>query len=367
MNKSQILIHQSTLETIADRIKKEMTVQQIKNAISWDQVKQSAKEFLIILNALKNSVDNFQIKLQKMHDMRHNQLTKNTYANLPKYISLQRSISYFLNSYKPETIYKSTIAFQTIINSKLGQKMQSIVVWQNQEGAPVISQFSMRKYLKYNYSSSNKLNASINLSRTIAEKLTEIEYHGLKDNQLAYLQFLYKDMDTRYDMGQESGSQRIMWYNPSPPPKWKKRKLQSKGSLNQAYASLILERRYEQGWFNDYRYDVDQFMEKEIDRVDNISGLLKGDAQDGAIQYVIKSLNASFMGLSDIQNLAKQILGQEVSLLQKTLQEEKDRLTDKGHMINQKSEQALETEINIAFADFEQQQYQIAMNLLGRK
>lgn len=364
MRKSQILIHQQTLEQIADRIKKEMTVQQIKQAISWDEVKQSAIHYLTIMEALKRSVELFQEKLQKMHNMRHNELTKDTYTNLPKYITLQRSISRFLNGYKPDTIYKSTIAFQTIINSKLGQKMQSIVVWQNKKGDPVISQFSMKKYLKYNYSSSNKINASINLSKTIAEKLTEIEYHGLKDNQLAYLQFLYKDMDIRYDIGQETGSQRIMWYNPSPPPKWKKRKLQSKGSLNQAYASLILERRYEQNWFNDYRIDVDRFMETEISRVDNISGLLKGDAEDGAIQYVIKSLNASFMGLSDIMNLAREIVGKETILLQEILEEEKERLNDKGSMINQKSEQALEETISKSFIDFEQQQYQIAMNLL---
>ena len=70
------------------------------------------------------------------------------------------------------------------------------------------------------------------------------------------------------------------------------------------------------------------------------------------------------MGLSDIMNLAREIVGKETILLQETLEEEKERLNDKGSMINQKSEQALEETISKSFIDFEQQQYQIAMNLL---
>lgn len=362
MNKSQIEIYKNTLDKIANKIKQNMTKEELQEAISLQEIKKSAKIFILIIDNFKNSVFNFENKLKRMKELRH-QFINNTYKVLPEYINLQKSVSTFLNSYKPDMIYKSTISFQTILNSKLGQRLKSIIVFENEQGNPIIAQFHIKDSLKYSYSSSAKMNASINLLKQSRDALKIIQQNGLKDTQAQYLQFLYKDMNTRYDIGKQTGSNRIMWLNPSPPPKWKKRKIQSKGSINEAYAALILERRYK-GFFTDYRVDVDKFMENEIDRVDNISGVLQGDAEYQNIQYCIKSLNASFMGLNDIITIARKITTEKTSLLKQLLEEAKQSLAKRGAKINSVAESSLQKHISKDMIKYEKQQYKIAMDIL---
>jgi len=74
------------------------------------------------------------------------------------------------------------------------------------------------------------------------------------------------------------------------------------GDIKEAYASVILDRQINSTkLFNNEKLDnnVHSFME-EVSKVDNESGLLKGDVTVGQIEYAIKGVAASTLGIRQI-------------------------------------------------------------------
>ena len=376
---NNINIAQETLDFITKKIEEKIdqatTKTEIKQIINWDEVVASAKAYLSIINYFKQDIKIFEQNLKQMGQKRKG-LKKQVYSQLEEYVTLQHQVSNFLHgeiNNIPQQLYQAAIQFSLILNTKLGQKIKSIIVIDDGEQVS-LREFNIQEALKYNYTSGGKnhnyhLNAAISLTKEQIENTKRILEKGLKDNQVQYLQFLYRDLSQRYEIGKYRRTHRIFWINPYPGTKWKKRKVQSKGSLNQAYADLILARSYNQyAFFIDYRQDIDTFMEKQLDKVDNQSGLFAGDVVDAdfsAIQYAIKSLNASFMHINSLQEYANRIIGEEGQQIEEEiLSTFKTELEEKKHSINKASEKGLKSKARQFTAAIEQEKYEKAMELL---
>jgi len=100
-----------------------------------------------------------------------------------------------------------------------------------------------------------------------------------------------------------------MWLNPNfgmHGTKWLKAMVNKQGDIKEAYASVILDRKINSNkLFNDEKLDnnVHSFME-EVAKVDSESGLLKGDVTVGQIEYAIKGVKASTLGLTQVIQIA---------------------------------------------------------------
>ena len=72
---------------------------------------------------------------------------------------------------------------------------------------------------------------------------------------------------------------------------------------------------------------------EEIAKVDNESGLLKGDVTVGRIQYAVKGIKAQTLGLQQIINVAQQIMNQ-ANYAKENLQQVKEDFHKKANSRN---------------------------------
>ena len=132
-----------------------------------------------------------------------------------------------------------------------------------------------------------------------------------------------------------------MWLNPiyrgpdGRTTKWLKASVGQQGDIKEAYASILLDRRINSvKLFDDEKLDnnVHSFME-ELAKVDDESGLLSGDVTVGQIEYAIKGVKASTLGLAQIIDVAKKIL-EKTSYIKEDLEQQKREFHEKANTRN---------------------------------
>ena len=235
----------------------------------------------------------------------------------------------------------AALKFQTQINELLDQKVELVYVYQDEKNNPTlytIDESSLTSALIYE---SNKgaiagrfrQDQGNLVSYLINENLTKYELN--KNFNLDYFNYTYKEIIWRFNYGHKKNTHLILWLNPSFPgsrqTRWLKAFVGQQGDIKEAYASVLLDPAINSvKLFNDAKLDnnVHLFME-ELEKVDSESGLLKGDVTVGKIEYAIKGVKASTLGLSQIITLAQQIC-QKTAYVKQDLVKQKQQFHKKA-------------------------------------
>ena len=226
----------------------------------------------------------------------------------------------------------AALKFQTQLNELLDQKVELVYVYQDENNNPVmytINEESLSAALYYQ-SNKGKISGRFRQNQNnFLSYLTNLTKYQLYEKfNLQYFNYTYKQVIWRFNYGHKKKSDLIMWLNPNfgiHGTKWLKAMVNKQGDIKEAYASVILDRQINSvKLFNDEKLDnnVHQFM-LEIAKVDNESGLLKGDVTVGQTEYAIKGVAASTLGLQQIIQVAQTILG-KATYIKEDLQKQKE-------------------------------------------
>jgi len=323
-----ISIDSSTLNE-AQNYLTEVAATGVQSAVkpTLEQLKAAAASYKNVVEVLSVQVTNFENILKRQKALRK---ASASYNELDEYIANRTYVSDFLQSGIPQSLYQATFDFQQIVNNFLGQKVQTIFVYENDDGTPDLYDINEEQILNFDYSSRNKLVARYQVNnRNFQSALTKFTQDNVNEVGISNLKNTYKESMARFRV---SKVKRVMWLNPESPPKWRIMKVSAAGDINEAYAAVVLTRQ-ETLFLNSYlETNIDTFMMKFVHYVDNISGLLQGDVSVGNTEYAIKSANASTLSLVQVINLANMIMQEDFN--EDKLKELKDWYASKGRIRN---------------------------------
>ena len=243
------------------------------------------------------------------------------------------------------------LKFQSQLNKRLNQKVELVYVYQDEENNPTLytlDEEALSSALYYQKNPKKYLVGRFNETQKFKSYLTNLTKYQLYEKfNLNYFNFTYKQVIWRFNYGHKKKSDLIMWLNPhfgKHGTKWLKAMVNKQGDIKEAYASVLLDRTINSTkLFNDEKLDnnVHQFM-LEVAKVDDESGLLKGDVTVNQIEYAIKGVSASTLGIKQIKKLAQTIIGAESYTKQK-LQEQKQAFHQEARSRNHVKNMALQT------------------------
>lgn len=214
-------------------------------------------------------------------------------------------------------LYKEVNRFQEELNRFLGQTVQYVFVEQDDAGNPIMFKVREEDMLTADEASkgaglvarfSKKASTLLKDSEGAVEK---IEFLESQVENINVLQRIYRSVIFKINTYKVTGpngkeTSLILWHNPSPPPPWGKMLMNNRGDVGEAYAAAALRPEI-LSHFTQYNAETyDEFMHLIAD-VDNISGLFQGDVRDGQMEYAIKSVGASALGVKQFVRLAKKI------------------------------------------------------------
>jgi hypothetical protein len=265
---------------------------------------------------------------------------KDVYQEVEAYKQYKLITDNFYNSGMPQKIIGAAFDLQYAANEALGQEVETVFVFENENGTPELYQLgNITDYLKYDTASRTyNLTARFGTLKSEVSGLQQARMDNLFDESInmAKLDATYKEVMWRY---RYSKIKTVMWLNPNPPEKWNLMKVSAEGDINEAYAAIVLQR-LGKTYNNGMEQNIDDYM-REVGNVDSASGLLQGDVTVGNIEYAIKSANASIPGLAQFGKFAKEILADGFDI--QKLEEKKEILRKRGRLRNH-----LQTTSNIA-------------------
>ena len=235
----------------------------------------------------------------------------------------------------------ATLIFQSELNELLGQTVELVYVFSDDSNNPVLYTLdtkSLQAALSYERNKkaiTGRFREGRNDFNSYLTQLTK--YELCEDFNLDFFNYTFKQVIWRYDYGHKKNKANlVLWLNPfSTGTKWLKAQITNSGDIKQAYASVILDRKINgTKLFNDSQLDnnVHSFME-ELEKVDNESGLLKGDVTIGKIQYAIKGIAAQTLGIQQVIDLAKKIIN-DANYSKQDLENQKKEFHEKAKTRN---------------------------------
>lgn len=219
----------------------------------------------------------------------------------------------FSNEMQQKILNMTSLAmkFQQYINAALGQKVATAYVWVNTKGIPEtyiihdMSQFLKTDIDRYgNIIVRYKNNAE--LLRNHTQKIQNLIKQDSINFEYSILKSTYKTAFDRYHRYPiKKGGSFILWLYPYGGQKWNGVYVSSFGSINEAYATLLLHEHFNP---TDTPEDnMEQFMSAVIG-VTNLSGTLQGDTTVGQMQVAIKSKNATTLSIEQLYNIAQGLI-----------------------------------------------------------
>ena len=295
-----------------------------------DQIKKYAQDFLNIIEKDKEALNKIQDMLNHQKQTVQAIQSASIESTYEWRTQIQNRHMMTRKDYYREII-TAMLKFQTQLNELLDQKVELVYVYQDENNNPTlytIDQKSLSSALYYEINKgkiSGRFRQDQNNFLSYLNNLTK--YQLYEKFNLQYFNYTYKQVIWRFNYGHKKDSDLIMWLNPNfgmHGTKWLKAMVNKQGDIKEAYASVILDRKINSNkLFNDEKLDnnVHSFME-EVAKVDSESGLLKGDVTVGQIEYAIKGVKASTLGLTQVIQIAQTILS-KTTYIRKDLQEQK--------------------------------------------
>lgn len=244
--------------------------------------------------------------------------------------------------------YQLAMKFQEYLNAALGQIVATTYVWVGAKGVPetyVIN--DMSDFLKVDVDRYGNVvvryRNNIKMLRAHTEKIEKSIQQDTKDFNYSSLKSTYNTAYQRFNQYKRPGSGAyILWLYPLEGQKWNGVLVSSFGSINEAYATLLLHEHFTHS--NIPEDNMEQFM-GYVMKVTNLSGTLEGDTTVGHMQMAIKSNQATTLSIEQLFNMAQEIINNKLNnfqAIQKYLAQKKKENKNAQRSINISLKQALQ-------------------------
>lgn len=304
--------------------------------LSMDQIRQAAKNYLLILETENKKIENLKVALdiQKKYVQEQNK-NFNSKAELKSskaYIEQREKIKQEQKDAAVRdgifNIYKASLAFQDLLNGVIGQEMVITYLASNKSKVGVFN-IPLKEAFKQGllniditsktYEISMRFKGSISklekLAIDVDNVISKMEA-GISKEQVGILDATYKEVARRFrnykgvnKKGKQVGI--VLWH---PTNKWYKMTPSSMGDINEAYVAYYLQAKNYPSLTGSMEQNIDTFM-KLVAEVDSAAGLMLGDISNEltGIEYAVKSTGASTLSLKQIEELANEIVKSKIT------------------------------------------------------
>lgn len=327
---------------------------------SYKIIIQSALQLINKYHIMIQQVSNFEIALKHTikawHSFKANCLKNGmAYKNTTQYdIYLkerlkirQQKLSEQIKQGIIET-YQLAMQFQEYLNAALNQTIATTYVWVGSNGMPqtyVIH--DMSDFLKVDVDRYGNIvvryRNNIQMLRQHTEKIEKLIQEDKKDFNYASLKSTYQTAYIRFNKYKKhNGGAYILWLYPYSGQKWNGVFVSSFGSINEAYATILLHQHFTHS--NVPEDNMEQFM-NYVMQVTNLSGTLEGDTTVNNMQMAIKSNQATTLSIEQLYNIAQDIIKNKLNnfqAIQKYLIQKKKQNKEAEHSINISLKQTLQ-------------------------
>ena len=349
----EIGIDDTTLNEIFNAIE-EVGEKEIKGILKSDslQIHKIAANFLQVALEVQNKINEIENMMYAQKKLRKQIM--NELGVTGKFLSQYETDAYRANrerlnedlkGMEVEKLYEASFKFHEEINKILGQKVVTIIELPGENGEPLLFPLTKDQIFDNNILSYEQTSKTARLAarfRTSAEQMRKAGIESLSKDQIGNnnlnvegLNQTYKTVLHRYD----KYDRLVLWLYPN--SVWNWMRVSARGDIAEAYAAFFLIQT-EYNFADEENKNINVFMRQGVANVDNISGLLQGDIQsvDGSIQYAIKSLDASYMSITQMITLAKNIL-QKQDYSVEDLKKYKAKLAEKKSRIRNEVKSSL--------------------------
>lgn len=363
-----VTFNQATLNEMSDKLLDySIPVTAKERYEAFKKIVKQAKIFNEQYLLVQKQISNYEVQLKSCIKKWHNvkvSLEKAGYSdkeirqteNYKAYVSQRAEIreKHFskIIEQKVLDVYKKALKMQNNFNIILGQRVVIAYVWVGKKKIP--QTYLIQDMSDFLYVDVDKMGHVIVRYRNNANKLKEqtdkIEKQK-KYNQIFQfekLQATYSEkVVERYRKYKTKKSKSyILWLNPDFGQKWHGALVSSFGSINQAYAKILLHQQFNPSDLAED--DMQQFMNVVL-KITNLKGVLQGDTQVQNMQMAIKSAGASTLDIQQIYTLTKGIVDNKLNnqeAIKNFLKNKKKEFKNEAKEININLQEALEDQIN---------------------
>ena len=333
----EIQISDSTITSLVNKLLDEAArpTKELVN-LSMKDIKQAAKDYLLILQREENNITNLQAALDIQKKYVKEQIKNfNSKAELKSskaYIEQRERIKQEQKKQSTResilNIYKASLAFQDLVNGYIGQEMviTYVATTKSKVGVfniPLKEAFAQGllniDITSKTYDISIRFKGSFSKLEKLANDVNnaiERMEAGIPQEQVNILDNTYKEVVRRfktYKGENKNGKQVgiILW---KPTSKWYKMTPSSLGDINEAYTAYYLQAKNYPVLNGSLEQTIDTFMQLVAD-VDSAAGLMLGDISNEALglEYAVKSAGASTLSIKQIKDLANEILNSRIT------------------------------------------------------
>lgn len=244
------------------------------------------------------------------HKKKLSQLSASTTTNVSveALIQIRHDINSILNGPLVRRMYHITDQFQKVLLSVLGRKLTMVVVHDFGNG-PELYEIIDDNLLKFDIHRGQIVGRYTINQQTLETSLKKIELDNNFHFDMQNLKATYTETIRRYNISREHKNHVVLYKIDGV---WNVFKVSAAGDINEAYAAVVLQNREHPTFESNMEINIRDFLNSFVAEVDNMSGMLAGDITIGNLEYGIKSLGASTMGLKQFETLAKEILAVEI-------------------------------------------------------
>lgn len=300
--------------------------------LSVKDIKQAAKNYLLIIEnekvRIKQLEDALNIQKKYVAEQKKNFSSKSELKSSQAYIEQRENIK---RQQKDQTvreaiinIYKASLAFQDLLNGVIGQEMVITYLASTSKKVGVYN-IPLKEAFKQGilniditsktYEISMRFRGGYNKLERLANDVDSVVSKmeaGIPAESVDALNTTYHEVARRFKSykGQNKNGKEVgivLWHPNS--GKWFKMFPSSLGDINEAYAAYYLRGVNYPSMTGMLENDIDTFMHL-VAEVDSAAGLMLGDisAEEKDIEYAVKSAGASTLSLTQIENLAREIV-----------------------------------------------------------
>lgn len=289
----------------------------------------AANTFLIEYADIRKQLSVLKEMLEQKQKLSKLVLSPNANSSVEQLMQIRQDINYILNGPLVRRMYHITDQFQKVLLSVLGRKLTMVVVHDFGNG-PELYEIVDDNLLKFDIHRGQIVGRYTINEQTLKTSLKKIELDNNFHFDMQNLKATYTETIRRYNISREHKNHVVLYKIDGV---WNVFKVSAAGDINEAYAAVVFQNREHPTFESDMEINIQDFLNSFVAEVDNMSGMLAGDITIGNLEYGIKSLGASTMGLKQFETLAKEILAVEV-YDQESLQKKADVLQTKAKTRN---------------------------------
>lgn len=306
------------INDIQDQIAKDLIIA----AIEYKNIVQSTQEYLLGVQELLKAFRRYQLELKEEYG-------DNIKLNaIEKYREKRQQITTMLADDKLKKLYEASFIFQEKLNKALGQTVKTIFVFEGKDG-PELREISSKDLIYFDYDKNGNIVARYkNLTQGLQEKFGRLEEDSKFNEENAVkaqgLKNTYQEVVKRFNIARKKCKWNVVLWKIT--KDWEGYSVSSRGDIKEAYANFVIINDLTPTFVKDMENNVRDYIIEGVAKVDATSGMLEGDISKDGVEYAVKSVGATTLGLSQLKEIADQIISGQGTFGKQKLQKIKESL-----------------------------------------